>query len=68
MARRTMHARITCPGCQKKNVMISIKVSEGSSGVDATIGKHQGLFEGVDCPKSRKLLPNKDIPPMSEWY
>lgn len=76
MTPKAARARITCPYCGKKNVTILIRPrGRGQTGVTATIGRHGGLHaderhafgRALDCSGVGRELPNKDVPPMSEW-
>lgn len=76
MTPKAARAKIMCPYCLKKDVTILIRPrGRGQTGVTATIGRHGGLHaderhphgRARDCSGVGKELPNKDIPPTSEW-
>jgi len=69
----TMKARVRCPWCNKPDTLLLITDRAGGSGVDNQLYTHGGLYEDpdtgkpLDCKGSGRSIPNRDVPPMSEW-
>lgn len=70
---RKMKARVQCPYCSKENVIVSISVRAGGSGVDNALHTHTGLHvdpatgKPLRCTGVGRPIPNRDLPPMSQW-
>jgi hypothetical protein len=70
---RKMKARVRCPFCNKSNVVITISVRQGGSGVDTSLHTHTGLYvdevtgQPLRCTGVGRPIANRDLPPMSEW-